>query len=323
MIIHGNKQISERLYARKASEGGGAVRLTNIIRGAQVVLGGLDPKVAWLTKATRAAILAAFGQTDGYAVIKATNAYLNALAATDQTKASALAGFINEDPMFVCSLGLQPQGVEMPSRYVYGDGQAWFNTNYPLYSVANWDIIYDMELIGLFNYQGILSFYSFNNSYESWVYSDGRFSFRWNGLRYDTVLSAYTRYKIHLNRTGNDFKIYVDDVLKQSFTNSGTPTGTSKEYNLCFPRNSIGKQKHYHVRFTNGDDIVRELIPFKTGKAWAAEDVSTGVVQAVGTCGMIDLVSGTFYPNANTSGSFSIAYTLPDGTPWTPLNQTP
>ena len=95
MIIHGNKQISELWYARKASEGGGAVRLTNIIRGAQVVFGGLYPKVAWLEKATRAAILAAFGQDDGYAVLGATNAYLNALAATDPTKASALAGFIN------------------------------------------------------------------------------------------------------------------------------------------------------------------------------------------------------------------------------------
>ncbi|MDY5075731.1 MAG: hypothetical protein SPE88_02975 [Paludibacteraceae bacterium] len=97
MIIHGNKQISERWYARKASEGGGAVRLTNIIRGAQVVFGGTVGM--WLKFETRAAILAAFGQTDGKAVIKATNAYLNALAATDPTKASALAGFINEDPM--------------------------------------------------------------------------------------------------------------------------------------------------------------------------------------------------------------------------------
>ena len=66
-----------------------------------------------------------------------------------------------------------------------------------------------------------------------------------------------------------------------------------------------------------------KLIPFKTGKEWAAEDVSTGVAQAAGTCGMIDTLTGTFYPNANTSGSFTIAYTLPDGSPWTPLNQTP
>ena len=126
MITHGNKQISEIVYARKASEGGGAVRLTNIIRGAQVVLGGIATGVGnWLEKATKAAILAAFGQTDGKAVIKATNAYLNAIAATDKNKATALAGFTNEDPMLVCSLGLQPQGVEMPIRWLVGDGNVW------------------------------------------------------------------------------------------------------------------------------------------------------------------------------------------------------
>lgn len=104
MITHGNKQISEIVYARKASEGGGAVRLTNIIRGAQVVFGGKVPFNVWLTDAATTAILAAFGQTDGKAVIKATNAYLKALAATDKTKASALAGFINQYPMLVGGL---------------------------------------------------------------------------------------------------------------------------------------------------------------------------------------------------------------------------
>ena len=99
MITHGKKQISEIVYARKASEGGGAVRLTNIIRGAQVVFGGLAPNVKWLKAATKAAILAAFGKDDGYAVLGATNAYLNALAATDKSKASALAGFINHHPL--------------------------------------------------------------------------------------------------------------------------------------------------------------------------------------------------------------------------------
>ena len=98
MITHGNKQISEIVYARKASEGGGAVLLTNIIRGAQVVFGGLKPSFGWLTGATVAAILAAFGQTNGNAVIKATNVYLNAIAATDPTKAFALAAVLNANP---------------------------------------------------------------------------------------------------------------------------------------------------------------------------------------------------------------------------------
>ena len=103
MIIHGNKQISGIIYSREASDGGGAVALTNIIRGPQVVFGGLEPDVSsWLRAATKAAILAAFGQTDGKAVIKATNRYLTQLAASGQAgkdKATALAGFINQHPL--------------------------------------------------------------------------------------------------------------------------------------------------------------------------------------------------------------------------------
>jgi len=108
MIIHGNKQISGIIYARKASDGGGAVALTNIIRGPQVVFGGLKPTKEWLKFAAKAAILAAFGQRDGMAVIKATNAYLDQLAASDRDKATALAGWLNtyvpEDAKIVYSL---------------------------------------------------------------------------------------------------------------------------------------------------------------------------------------------------------------------------
>ena len=128
MIIHGNKQISGIIYSRKASDGGGAVALTNIIRGPQVVFGGLFPFSPWLRAAACKAILAAFGQTDGKAVIKATNAYLNALNATDPTKAQALAGFINtyeaEDPHMIYSI-VPTLGV---LRRIKTDGNAYINT---------------------------------------------------------------------------------------------------------------------------------------------------------------------------------------------------
>ena len=124
MITHGNKLISEIVYARKASEGGGAVLLTNIIRGAQVVFGGLEPNVAWLTKATRAAILAAFGVVDGKAVIKATNAYLNAIARTNKAKAQQIADFMNESAIHAVGYArfiYEYQEVE----YIQGQGSQW------------------------------------------------------------------------------------------------------------------------------------------------------------------------------------------------------
>lgn len=91
----------------------------------------------WLTGTTLQAILGAFGQRDGWAVINATNAYLNQLAASDRDKATALAGFINKDPMMVCSLGLEVEGVTMPIRWLVGDGNCWIDsgvkpTQYPL-----------------------------------------------------------------------------------------------------------------------------------------------------------------------------------------------
>ena len=59
-------------------------------------LGNLDllGTFGWLEAATKQAILGAFGD-DGWAVINATNAYLNGIAASDRDKATALAGFIN------------------------------------------------------------------------------------------------------------------------------------------------------------------------------------------------------------------------------------
>lgn len=53
----------------------------------------------WMKDPAMTAIYGAFGQTDGTAVINATNAYLTQLAASDRDKATALAGFINAYPV--------------------------------------------------------------------------------------------------------------------------------------------------------------------------------------------------------------------------------
>lgn len=66
--------------------------------GGKMVLDG-----KWLQPATQLAILAAFG-AEGTEVIRKTNDYLNRIVTTDPQRALLLAGFINEDPMLVCSL---------------------------------------------------------------------------------------------------------------------------------------------------------------------------------------------------------------------------
>ena len=283
MITHGNKQISEIVYARKASEGGGAVRLTNIIRGAQVVFGGLKPSFAWLEKATKAAILAAFGQTDGKAVIKATNAYLNALAATDKSKASALAGFINEDPMLVCSL------VETgKKRYLSSDGYAKIDLG------INW---------AQANYQCDVEF-TFLKVTKS-------------GFLFGTQVWSSATLLVHANSSGtptiyaNKTKVATqneDGTTTVKLVNTSGYTGNSGN-RVClmgFCGGHVVASLWREFKGTIGTNVYN-LVPFN-----GAERI-----------GMLDLDTLTFYPNANTSGSFTIEYTLPDGTPWTPLNQTP
>lgn len=320
MITHGKKQISEIVYARKSSEGGGAVRLTNIIRGAQVVFGGTVGM--WLKYATRAAILAAFGQTDGKAVIKATNAYLNGISATDPNKATALAGFINEDPMLVCSLGLQPQGVEMPIRWLVGDKNAYIDALYYSKPTTKAKITYkcDQKLIWA------ATFGARNNTYENNAYSF------WIGWRSNT--HCYSRSgnekvgtqiveigKIYKAETdGLICKIYKGDTLLETITSTGrndSCVGTWFLFSCNKAKSSTGKVSECTSKSVVADFEILE----------GMESIKHFVVYK-DNC-MIDLnalgVEGKqiYYRNANTSGSFSIEYTLPDGTPWTPLNQTP
>ena len=114
-----------------SAAGFGNIRVTAASMGSALVFGSL-----WLTTATKQAILGAFG-ADGAAVINATNAYLNALAAqgaAGKSKATALAGFINEDPMMVCSLGLEPELTVLPAMPIRmlrpQNTQTYFNPGY-------------------------------------------------------------------------------------------------------------------------------------------------------------------------------------------------
>ena len=319
MITHGKKQISEIVYARKASDGGGAVRLTNIIRGAQVVFGGLKPDVNdWLEKATTAAILAAFGQDDGYAVIKATIAYLNALAATDTTKASALAGFINEDPMMVCSLGLQPQGVKMPIRYIQNSGMAWINTELiPTdYADLDWETYVSWQN---FNSYDKCLFAEYGSSYEgSGIYglvyhgtlgSAGFMAGMYNKGAKTTLGGTINRTKIKGVKTPSLLQVYVNDELK----GTGTVGTLASKQIWIFVANG-----HYSSSYNSVFQLeYLKFISDGVGVAHFVPCISSG------ENGMYDIDRKRFFGNANTAGSLSIAYTLPDGTPWTPLNQTP
>ena len=104
--------------------------------------------------------------------------------------------------------------------------------------------------------------------------------------------------------------LYIDDVYKKTF---GSPTvSVTKSMPLFAIRNnddniyanSAGELAKLEV-IKEGSD--RNFLPFRLGKARTADQVypSSKGAQAVGTLGMLDLVTGLFHPNANSSGSFS------------------
>ena len=281
-------------------------------------LGNLDllGTFRWLKYATLQAILGAFGD-DGVAVIKATNAYLDGIAASDRDKATALAGFINEDPMMVCSLGLQVPGVTVPYRQLVGDGTAYVNTGV-MGDTPRLCFECIATPMGMTGYARTLFGEEYNNNTGWHAYGIIYHNIAGIGLRVGTIGAADIASGISNGTENVKFEGIVTDTTFEFIVNGvskGTKTkGTPYARPIFLYGLNVGgldgtsptPSKFNYIRFYADGDDKGYFLPMKLSKAWAAEDVSTGVAQAAGTCGMIDLVSGKFFPNANSQGSFTI-----------------
>ena len=253
-------------------------------------LGNLDllGSIGWLNGAAKAAILAAFGD-DGKAVINATNVYLGGIAASDRDKATALAGFINEDPMMVCSLGLQPQGVTMPIRWLVGDGTAYMRfVGTPINSITKYTLRCSLkyeqsEIIG----------------------SAGRSCvMQWT----DHILYTYDTNGYNSNGSYTDLQDAILEYGKAIISINGDSRGSVKSYASdssdlqLFWGGRYGKATNRMARI-EGDESL-DLRPCKNPNG--------------NDYGVLNLVNMQWVGNYAGSGAFGIAYTLPDGTPWTP-----
>lgn len=282
--------------------GFGRYRITAASLGSNLVFGGF-----WLRDATMQAIMAAFG-VDGTAVIRATNDYLNALAASDKAKATALAGVINEDPMMVCSLGLEPQGVTMPVRWLVGDGVAWFSTGYiPVGYNHEFYTKFQMLAAGQGN-KGIWGKGSYSNQIANAVYITcwtvggypNLFMYGWQGKngdwggdttgsKYDyewSVLMQFSQTNVHLH-IDQDGAQYRDQDLTSvvNFANDNIPLYMFKGSNAGASKSAIAES---YIK-DNGE-LVHWYLPMMRN----------------GVAGMIDVVTGVFKTNEAGSGSFTI-----------------
>ena len=285
-----------------SAAGFGNIRVTAASMGKALVFGTLG----WLKNVTVQAILGAFGARDGAAVIAATNAYLNQLAAqgaAGKSKANALAGFINEDPMMVCSLGLEPELTtfeRMPVRYVGNLNGAWIDPNL-MGGLDTYFIKTQLLTKGNSNYY---IFGNFNQTGQSGL-------FRSSTTRMDFLYYiGSTAYYIELGQTDTFLEIetspsgiFADGVKKADW-----PTGTSKLTNSKLLLWGTGTGTAFNgagecVRLTISDsnnEPIREMYP------WIENGVN----------GLLDVLHDVFYPNANSAGSLTIGYKKYENGQW-------
>lgn len=254
----------------------------------------LDGK--WLLPATKQAIVAAFG-AEGTEVIAKTNDYLNRIATTDPQRALLLAGFINEDPMLVCSL------VETSkTRWLVTDGLACIQT------------------------QTILDGHSNITSYCKVPANIAGKQTLWCA-RETTNTNTYTSFLLGSS-------IRADYGSTQTTTVRDIPRGKDTKLQSidgCFYLNGEKLTNRDFVSFSTANGVSL-FASYQTGGAAPYTNVHNGFMQGAfiveqegeqvanicpfirnGENGMLDIISGTFHPNANTSGAFTIQIT--DKTP--------
>ena len=262
-------------YLPAASHGN--MRITAACLGGQWVMGG-----KWLTPATQQAIIAAFGAEEGIAVIRRTNDYLNALALTDPTRAQQLAMFINEDPLLVTSL------VETSkTRWLVNDGKPYIDTGFVPTKDTSIEIMYDKQGKENYPYSSAVSYNS--QSFETYN----------NELHFGIIanVKGISDGKVHMWSNRNQYW----------WTNNGVEySHIFPVYNGIFPYTfylyalhrasvftSVNPLKMWFFKIWDNDQLVRHFVPCQHGNE----------------AGMLDIISGTFHPNANTAGAFTIALT--------------
>lgn len=259
----------------------------------------LYAEIPWLTQETRDAIIAAFGAEDGKMVVRATNEYLvQVMKDSGKEKAIALAGFINEDPMMVCSLGLEPQGVTMPIRWLVGNGASYILLN--IYATGTRQVRTKVKFTTA-NTGGYFFGADDAQNVKSFVMGNGLWCLRYNSSVMENSLFTAGVHLMYMNKNVT----YVDNAIFYTFTASEF-TGSSRFAVMGKTRNNAingAASENVAMNFLEVVDANIYLVPFIS----QTRD------------GMLDLVNMEFYPNQGT-GHFTDAYTLPDDTPWTPAN---
>ena len=261
--------------------------------------------LGWLKRATRQAILGAFGD-DGTAVIKATNEYLDGIAASDRDKATALAGFINEDPMMVCSLGLEPQGVTMPIRWLYNNGSAYFDTGCSGNQNTTMDILFKRYTTSAD--RAICGHRDSTNTRCCWIFEAGAGLQVGYGNAYGNMSSAC--------EVGKAYRVYTEKGVSYKYIQVRIDNNATDEVSLALNNFTNNTSTETIGKWSGGLITTMDFAYYTMLQDVNGNDHKFVPIKRSGVMELIDLETGTL---ATRVGTFTESFTLQDGvTPWTP-----
>ena len=258
---------------------------------------------SWLTPVTRNTIKTAFGDVMGTTVINATIAYFNDLPPIQAQKLSLL---VNEDPMMVCSLGLNVEN--MPIRTMYTDGTTYSITELIPNSTTKVNTAVRRYATGAYKY----IFGSCGTAAKQSYYFLGTNGDQWyNEVRGSNNNFGTATVQVHYTLEFTTLYTKVDGV-QYDHGGSGVLGANTTQMTIGRAATAAGGiydnpwigTIDYIIVETNGT-IVGNFLPFYDKRremmVW------------------VDTRTGNYAQNV---GTWVEKYELPDGTPWTPANQT-
>ena len=188
----------------------------------------------------------------------------------------ALVPFINEDPMLICSL------VEVgKTRWLVGDGKAWIQVPVRI-STSNTITTIVKKIESASTFQCLFST-SPSTAFRLWV-SNSKCICTINGTESSQInFDGIGKFEY------NGESWMVNGVVVNTYKGTPVIADSFCLYNLS---SSASRQPFSAMSEFNVKDIAH-FIPYNNGTE----------------CGMLDIVSLTFHPNANTQGTFTIAIT--------------
>ena len=182
---------------------------------------------------------------------------------------------------------LLPEGYTQV-EYIESTGTQYIATNAAIFNKATHEIIIDFEPTQFYNYNQLYGSTTDNDTFESWIYSNGNLHSRYNGGVYgnQNTLTVNTRYLINFIKSESNLYKYVDGSLipgGATTVNTSTSTGT---LTLFKSGSDYSKYKLYGAKIYANGELVRDYIPC--------------INNSTGKAGLYDIANGVFYGNAGT-----------------------